>query len=261
MSLKSFAVTVAFILLCGFGICAAEDFVPFRGVVISDGIHIRSDSTVTAPVICDVGKGDSLEVLAQLYEWYRVKLPRMAPSFVRKDLVAKEAGSTAKIIKERVNVRLEPNESSPIIGRAVKGEEINIVADAQGWYKIEPVAKSSGWIHRRFVQKAVQPAPAEPAPLTQREAKETQKESSGTPEKLDGRSFSVEGIVRPQGIFFNRKATHKIVDSSGNEYLLRCNKQTLNQFNNYRVRLSGILRTLPGYTHPLIEVKKIEYLE
>ncbi|MEW6074676.1 MAG: SH3 domain-containing protein [Candidatus Omnitrophota bacterium] len=261
MPLRSFAITAAFIFLCGFGICAAEDFVPFRGTVTSDGIHIRSDSTVTAPVICDVGKGDSLDVLAQLYEWYRVRLPRSAPSFIRKDLVTKETGSVATIIKERVNVRLEPNESSPIIGRAVKGEEINIVADAQGWYKIEPVAKSSGWIHRRFVQKAIQPAPAEAVPLTQREAKETHKEPSRTPEEAGGRSFSVEGIVRPQGIFFNRKATHKIVDSSGNEYLLRCDKQTLNQFNNYRVRLSGTLRTLPGYTHPLIEVKKIEYLE
>ncbi|RJO64328.1 MAG: SH3 domain-containing protein [Candidatus Omnitrophota bacterium] len=261
MSLKALIITSALLIFFTCGICSAEDFTPFKGIVTSDGIHIRSDSTVSSPVICDAGKGDSLEVLAELYEWYKVRVPGDAPSFVRKDLIAKEAGSSAEIIKERINIRLEPNESSPIIGRAIKGEVVNIVADAGAWYKIKPVTKSFGWIHKRFVQKDNSPGPAEPKPLPQPSEKEIRKELSGTPEGPGENSVSVEGIVRPQGIFFNRKTTHKIVDRSGKEYFLRCDKQTLNQFNNYRARITGTLRTLPGYAYPLIEVKKIEYLE
>lgn len=261
MPSRVFITLLALSIVCSPGIVSAGAFVPFSGVVTSDGIHIRTDSTVSSSIICDVNRGDPLEVYKELYEWYGVGLPRNAPSFIRKDLVQREANSTAQVTRDKVNVRLEPNESSAIIGKALKGEIVVIVADAGGWYKIEPVRHSTGWIHKQFVKKSDKKITAESEEQPQLSLEPKPVHTYVLPPEPKQMDVTIEGIVRPQGMFFQRKTTHKIVDNSGNVYLLRGDKETLNQFNNYRAKITGMLHTLPGYKYPLIEVKKIEYLE
>jgi uncharacterized protein YgiM (DUF1202 family) len=117
------------------------------------------DSTVSSAVICVLNKGERVEVTLELYDWYKIRLPKAAPAYIKKNMAACLSYTTqkycesAKVIKNSVNIRLSPNESSPIIGKAVKDEIINIQQEKGGWYKIYPIINSYGWIHKKFINK------------------------------------------------------------------------------------------------------------
>ena len=66
------------------GIAFAQDFQKFNGEITSDNINIRTDSTVGSDIICALKKHDKVEVTAELYDWYKIRLPKNAPSFVKK---------------------------------------------------------------------------------------------------------------------------------------------------------------------------------
>lgn len=68
------------LVLLFFSPIAAEEDFPFRGVVKEDGINIRSDSTVSSKVIGSAMKGQEVTVIAQAYDWYKIRFPLDAPS-------------------------------------------------------------------------------------------------------------------------------------------------------------------------------------
>lgn len=155
-----------FFLSCAaFNLCYSQVSFPFTGRVNAEDVNLRVDSTVGSSAICKLGKGDKVEVVSGLYDWYKIRLPINAPSYVRKDLVnASEAqvqmkpGSLEKacysavVSKERINVRLMPTESSAVLGKLDKGETVKVVGGADNdWLRIEPIAKSYGWVHKKFV--------------------------------------------------------------------------------------------------------------
>lgn len=125
--------------------------------VMADDINVRSDSTTTSEIICKVNKGDNVEVVLELYDWYKIRLPKNAPAFVKKEFVVIIDDKTAKIREDSVNIRLRPDTSSPILGEVNKDEVIKILGETQGWYKIEPLNHSFGWIHKQFVKKTELP--------------------------------------------------------------------------------------------------------
>ncbi len=140
--------------------CFAQN-VPFQGRINEDNINIRSDSTVASEIICRVNKDERVEVLSQLYGWYRIRLPKQTPVYVRKDMLECTNYSdnpsmsclNARALKDRINIRLKPDESSPIMGSLDKNEAVNIIKSAGDWYKIEPTQNTFGWISEIFVKE------------------------------------------------------------------------------------------------------------
>lgn len=149
----------------------AQELFPFQGEVNTNNINIRVDSTSASEVICTLNKNSKVEVLIELYNWYKIRLPKNAPCYIKKNMTdcinykindrpnplpeatTKKECQNAKIIKDRVNIRLKPNESSPILGIANKNETVNIITEKGEWYKIEPVQNSFGWAHKKFINK------------------------------------------------------------------------------------------------------------
>ena len=125
---------------------------PFLGEIKADSINVRCDSTVSAAIICTLHKGEYVEVVSELYDWYKIMLPKTAPSFIRKDLVELVNEKTGRIARSGVNIRLQPGEASAIVGKARSGETLNILEFQKGWYKIEPVNKSAGWVNKKFLK-------------------------------------------------------------------------------------------------------------
>lgn len=159
--------------------CAEDDF-PFRGIVNSDNINIRSDSTTSAEIICKANEEDVLEVISELYGWYKIRLPKNAPLFINKAYVVivtnpdilglannpdapVEEINRGEVSAERINLRLGPAQSSVILGRANKGEILNILEDADLWYKITPTDNSFGWINSKFVGRSKEEKTSIPA--------------------------------------------------------------------------------------------------
>lgn len=237
----------------------------FSGRLNSEAINLRTDSTVSSPVICILNKNDKVEVVSEVYGWYKIRLPKNAPSYVRKDLLEcikfqepkVEEGKpkpapicvSVRVIKDRVNIRLSPSESSRILGKVEKNAILNVLESRLNWYKIEPVYQSYGWVNKKYVDK-INPENAvnnNPAPL----AVSLQKE-----DKLP----VFKGIVTPCGVVLWRAATHKLLTDDGVIYLLKGNKRTLDALCSRRVKVSG--KILSGWKgkYPLIEIASVEEL-
>ena len=248
---------LALFLLLSFSISSAQELLPFQGEINADNINVRSDATVSSEIICALKKDDRVEVVSLFYEWYKIRLPKSAPSFIKKNLVSNSDGKTAIVAKDNVNIRLGPEASCPIIGKANKNQIINIVADKGDWYKIEPINNSFGWIHKKFVKKIPAPESTQTIQLTE------DKDSKNKEEVSDDlkQHIKIEGIVKPYGKVFKRTATHKLITEDGKTFLLKGNKENLNALNHHKIRVTGELINLPKQKHPIIEVLKLEALD
>ncbi|MDD3344986.1 MAG: SH3 domain-containing protein [Candidatus Omnitrophica bacterium] len=240
------------------GTALAEDFTVFTGQINAERVNVRADATVGSPVACVLDKGDLVEVLSEAHGWYKIRMPKKADSYIKKELVEcidKTPGecSSGKVTGNRVNVRVSPNLSSWIAGKVDKATAVNIRGEENGWYKIEPVYQSYAWINNRFVdkeivvlEKAANGCPVSPA--------------QGAGDALSKPSLPVfEGVVMPYGVVLWRKATHKLITDDKKIYLLKGNKKNLNDLNYRRVKVSG-RPTGEGGRYPVIEVDIVEVL-
>ena len=248
----------------------AQESQVFQGKINADNVNIRFDATVSSSVISRVNKGDRVEVMLELYEWYKIKLPKTVPSFIKKNLVSLIDDKTAQVLKDRVNIRLRPDEASPILGRVDKNEVINILEDKGLWYRIEPVNNSFGWIHKKFVEKvpaAEVSLEVKANTLDKTEGNEITEQNTGEnktilPEaSIDEKSITVEGIINPHGKVFRRIATHKFITQDGKIFLLKGSKENLDSLNYRKVKVMGKLSNLAKQKYPIIEILKIEVLD
>lgn len=252
-------IVLLFIYLFEFAyICSAQEYLLFQGEVNADNINIRSDSTVNSEVICKINKSDRIEVIQELYDWYKIKLPKNAPAFIKKNLVIIVDNKTAKVASKRVNIRLRPNESSPIIGMVEQGELISVLKDEGQWYKIKPVDHNFGWIHKKFVSKVIPIAkPAvkiEETTLAQKTVEENK--LLGQAATLDENNIILEGILKPK--IMKRIATHKLITQEKKVFLLKGNIENLNALNYHKVRVTGQLINSAEHTYTVIEIIKLE---
>jgi len=233
----------------------AAEFAAFTGQINADAINVRVDATVSSAAACTLSKGQLVEVVSEVYDWYKIRLPKQAPSYIKKNLVeciknASEKCFNAKVAGDRVNIRLGPSESSWILGKADKSTVVNIVQEEGDWYKIEPVHQSYGWVNKRFINKDIVVAKeeAKPAVVLQPAALE----SSG--------QVVVEGTISPYGVVLWRKATHKLVTANKEIYFLKGNRKGLDSLNYRKVKVTGRLISPENSKYPIIEVAIIEVL-
>lgn len=231
--------------------------VNFNGQINAENINVRVDATVGSALICSLSKGEPVEVISEAYDWYKIRLPKEAPSYVKEDLVecfnsdpVTNPGKclSAKVIKDRINIRLGPSESSWILGKADKLTVVNILAKVNGWYKIQPIYQSYGWVNKKFISKETIVARKQETPALP--AKDIQ--PSG--------SLIIEGTVSPYGIVLWRQATHKLITSDNKIYFLKGNRKGLDSLNYHKVKVSGKLITPSGNKYPIIQVDMIEAL-
>lgn len=251
------------IFLC-FNAVQAEGVFPFKGLVNANSINIRSDSRVSAEIICTVNKNECLEIVSEFFDWYKVRLPPTAPSFVRKDLVTiinrndiKPADNinvninpsqAASVSKDSVNVRLYPNQSSVILGKVSRNEIVTVLEEKGQWYRIEPPRSAHGWIYKKFVHKGCDPcgvvAPAERI------------------NDVKDKSVAVQGKVEPYGRILGRIATHRLITQNKEKFLLKGNKSVLNTLTYKMVRIDGrVIAFDEREKCPVIEIDKIEALK
>ena len=248
-----------FFFLCG--ICFAESLQPFQGEINANEINVRSDSTVSAEVICVLKKGMRVEVVLEFFDWYKIRLPRNAPVYIKKQFLEcsayktvsssnastpdnlKQECSCAKVIKDKVNIRLHPNETSSIIGLANKDIVVNVLQDKGDWYRIEPIANSFGWINKRHVNKAIGPA-----------TKTQDAASAAIPEG----SSAFVGVIKPYSSFFKKDWTHKLITTDNKTFFLKGDKKSLDSLVERKVTVIGKIIDNPDLKYPLIQVNIAE---
>jgi len=271
MQLASRVLIIIFTVLVVFAMAAyAAIFNDFRGQINANGINVRLDATISAAVVCTLAKGDQVEVISEVYDWYKIRLPKIAPSYIKKELVEcinldnlkpvdgqvssvpkpDRLGNqckNGKVIKDRVNIRLEASESSWILGKVDKLTVVNILMAEGTWYKIEPVYRSFGWVNKKFISIELA-CPKQ----------ETKLEVIPKGEELSD-SLTAEGTVSPYGMVLWRKATHKLITEDKKIYFLKGNRKSLDSLNYHKVKVTGKL-IAKNSKYSIIDVAIIEAL-
>lgn len=253
---------IIFLLVCFnfLGIVCADTFDAFTGQINASGINVRVDSSVSAEVICTLAKGELVEVVWGVYDWYKIRLPKEAPAYIKKDLLecndvkaefAAQSGEclSAKVIKDKVNVRLKPSELSWILGKVDKATVVNVIAEEEGWYKIHPVYQSYGWVNKKFVDKDVVVV------LLKQDALVKDTDIVKLNDQL-----IVEGKISPYGIVLWRQATHKLITVENKIYFLKGNRKSLDSLNYRKVKVTGKIISLAASKYPIIQIDNIEAL-
>jgi uncharacterized protein YgiM (DUF1202 family) len=234
------------------GVSFAQESFPFQGIAKSSEINVRSDATISSKVVCKLNQGDKVDVVSESYDWYRIRFPKKASVYVKANLaecIKFEKGAdgiessnclSAKVLRNRVNVRILPDESGAIIGVVDENEIINVRGKEAGWYIIEPIQNSFAWVHRKFIDKA-------PTNVTL------------STQAIPGNDNVVlKGQVLPYGMVFRRTATHKLVTLDNKIYLLNGNRASLNALNRSKVKVIGNIISSPKTRYPVVQVKIIE---
>ena len=225
---------LAFVAVCE---CGAQDFEPFQGEINSENANLRADATVTSETICMLNKGDGVEVVRQLYDWYKIRLPRQAPSYISKDFVSDIGKDRGEVLKDNVNIRLRPDISAPILGRLNSGDLVIILEGTPPWYKIEPVKNSFGWVNMKLVNKTSGKRQFKTTKAQQRRAMERPLQQFTESKE----PITVEGTIKAK--FFTSAASHKLITDDKKVYLLRGNPKIINSLNGKRAKVTGRLKT------------------
>jgi uncharacterized protein YgiM (DUF1202 family) len=251
-----------FILLAVFifaGTVFADGFTAFTGQVNADNINVRVDATVNSTLVCTLSKDQLVEIVSEAYDWYRIHLPKTAPSYIKKNLVkcinnTPDKCFNARVTGNSVNIRLSPSESSWILGNVDESTVVNIIQDEGLWYKIEPVHQSYGWVNKKFINKEIV--------VLEKAASDNESQCAdikpSTPPASE--QIVVEGIVSPYGVVLWRKATHKLITGNGQVYFLKGNRKGLNSLNYHKVKVTGKIISPKNSMNPIIGVDIVEVL-
>ncbi len=251
--MKKRAIKTAFIIYFQlYAFCFASELAgsAFFGAVNKENINVRADANTNSAIICQLNKNNIVEVVYEKYDWYKIKLPKNASCYVKKELVEAIDNKTAKISGENVNIRLLPNESSPIIGKISAFEVIAILSDEGQWYKIKATDTTFGWVHKKFITK--------PAPEIQIASKLNTPFTEANPLN---ENIILEGIIEPYGKVINRTATHKLITKDYDIYLLKGIPANLNALTYHKVRITGKAVPSSKQKYPVIEIAKMEALD
>ncbi|MDD2703674.1 MAG: SH3 domain-containing protein [Candidatus Omnitrophica bacterium] len=286
-----FCAVFAFMVSVVFSVSYASGPETFIGEITGDDINIRSDSTAGAESLAKVNKGQRVEIVSESYDWYKIRLPPQVACFVKKEFVDVSGPGNGVVNEENVNVRFFYSGSSIIAGRAEKNEPVSILGEINGWYKINPVRNSFGWVHKKFVRKAavknmpqaLSPVLQIPASIpfpeatpvkTSEEGGEIQfsliipdvsKPSAVPEESLPAadaeNTVTLIGLVKSYGNVINRPATHKLITKEKKVYLLKYRPAVLDELVFHTVRITGRQFSLPKTKFPVIEIDKIDILD
>ncbi len=228
-------------------ICCAQEAFPFKGEVNEPDVNVRSDSTIGAPVVCILKKGEHIYVISGAYDWYKIRLPRSAVAYVHKDFILLSDDRSARVLKEKVNVRLRPDTSAPILGQVNKGVIVTVLRNVGDWYKIDPPEGTTGWVNKNFINRVSVVTPV-PAPVAA---------AQSTPAVQE--NLIVEGLLKRK--FFTQVATHKLITDSGEFFLLKGDAKTFDRFLNHKVRVVGIVVHDAASPSVILNVEKVEVLQ
>ncbi len=244
-----FSTAIAVYLL---GICLAIPALAqySSGIVNTDNINIRCDSNTNSAIIAKLAKGQRVEILLEKYDWYKIRLPRYAPAYIKKQFVEISDKRKAKVTANNVNIRLTPNDGAAIIGKSEQGEPIEVLAESGEWYKIEPVKNSFGWAHKQFIATA---NPIRPA------AAQTTITAATVITEPQAADIVYEGILQPTA---NKHYPYKLVTKEYAIYLVKPGTaNNLEELIYQKIRLTAKTSSTPKEKYSVIEAIKAETLE
>lgn len=126
-----------------------ERFSPFTGKITRNKVRLRLQPGLDGHIIKELSKDDLLTIIGEEDEFYAVQPPTGFKAYVFRTYVLDN-----EIEGDRVNVRLEPDTNSPIIGQLNRGDRVDgIISPLNSkWLEISPPKNSKFFICKEFVE-------------------------------------------------------------------------------------------------------------
>ncbi|WP_124728092.1 SH3 domain-containing protein [Staphylospora marina] len=114
--------------------------------------NVRSDASLSAPIVQKASKGTKLTLTGENSEWFRVRLATGYTAYVHKTVAqslkaAPPATKKVTVFVNLANIRSAPSQSATIIMRVAKGTTIEKVGTNGEWHIVKLSGGRTGFIH------------------------------------------------------------------------------------------------------------------
>jgi len=267
----TFRVSTLFLIICLFCTYAygRQEFFPFLAEVTSDHVNVRAGQSANFERLCQLDKGDHVIILDKNFSWYKVRLPKIAKSYIIEKYVLLRGKDRGEVIADNVNIRAGAGIKFSVIGQLDSGDKVTILEYGQKWYKIEPVEGSFGWILDKYLAfkskdiKAYHPKiliTKEQQLAKQREEEQRKKaEEIKRQKELEAKSkVSLKGLLKTAKGNESKGIYYKLVTHEQTVYFIQGFKGMLDDFLNFIVQLEGKKVTGEGQPNPVVNVLKVQ---
>ncbi len=129
---------------------AFKNYKPFTGKVLGNGVRLRLNSDVESPIISELEKDELFVVVGEKDSFYAVEAPSTMDVYVFRTFVLEN-----KIEGNRVNVRLRPELTAPIVGHLNTGDYVNgkICEKNHKWLSFAPPKSICFFVAKEYLEK------------------------------------------------------------------------------------------------------------
>jgi len=128
-----------------------ESFKAFTGKVLGNKVRLRAKPDIESHIIQQLGKNDLLLVLEDADQFWAVKPPNELKAYVFRSYILDDV-----VEANRVNIRLGPSVTSPVIGQLQAGDKIQGVVSSENkkWLEIVPPENTRFYVSKEFLSYA-----------------------------------------------------------------------------------------------------------
>ena len=134
------------------------------GTITADALNVRSGPSTSYGKVTMVYKGQSVTILESSNGWHKIKTQNGQIGWASSDYISTsgqggggstETPSTGKgtVTASALNIRSGPSTSNSIVGKAYKGNTVDILSSSNGWYKVKLSNGQVGWGSSDYISK------------------------------------------------------------------------------------------------------------
>lgn len=232
------------------------------GVITTEkggSVNIRAEDGVNSDLIGKAKTGDTVHILGTSGEWYKVDLGNDKVGYVRKDYVklsAEDAGDKAAdtdsgdsqdkegemgvVTGTSVNIRAGKGTDSNAIGKAKKGDKLQVLDSSGEWYKVELDDGKVGYVLGNYLKLGAADATKEAA-SSAKEADDTGTKETGVVVTKTGELNIRAGMSKDDKIVGTAKKGSKIhvLKKTGEWYKVQLDDGTTGYANRSYIKLGA----------------------
>lgn len=126
-------------------------FTPFTGKVTKNKVRLRLQPTLESAILRELNSGDMIVILGETDEFFAVETPPDVKAYIFRTYVL-----DGIVEGNRVNVRLEPDLSSPVLTQMNSGDPVlggGIYSKDKRWIEFTPPPSTRFYVSREFIEK------------------------------------------------------------------------------------------------------------
>jgi len=122
------------------------------GIVTGNGVNVREAPDLSAKVLTQLNKNDSIKIIGESNGWYNIAYNDIT-GWMHGDYVSIKDGVIASgvINANSVNIRTKPDLSSDVITRLDNGTKLDVYERTSEWYRVKLSDGTFGWVYKTYL--------------------------------------------------------------------------------------------------------------